>query len=105
MKKIILHACCAPCASYPIQKLIGDNFVPVVFFYNPNIYPEEEYKIRRDELLSYCNKIGVEFFEEKYEPEAFLNSIKGYENEPEKGKRCSICFDLRLFKTARKIPI
>ena len=100
MKKIILHACCAPCASYPINKLIEDNYRPVVFFYNPNIYPIEEYKIRRDELKRYCEKLSVEFYEEDYQESDFLNTIKGYENEPEKGKRCSICFNLRLKKTA-----
>ena len=50
MKKVVLHACCAPCASYPINKLIQDGFEPVVYFYNPNIFPLEEYDIRRMEL-------------------------------------------------------
>ena len=100
MKKIILQACCAPCASYPIKKLIEDNYMPVIFFYNPNIYPYEEYKIRRDELEKYCKKINIEFFEGEYESDLFYKKIKGYELEPEKGKRCSICFNLRLDKTA-----
>jgi len=100
MKKIILHACCAPCASYPIKKLIEDNYEPVVFFYNPNIYPLEEYNIRKNELEKYCAKIKVEFFEENYEPEKFYKAIEGYENEPEKGLRCEKCFYLRLLKTA-----
>ena len=101
MKKIILHACCAPCASYPIKKLIEDDFEPVVFFYNPNIFPLEEYNIRRVELEKYCKKIGVEYFEGKYEIKSYYETIKGFENEPEKGKRCSICFNLRLNKTAQ----
>ena len=101
MKKIVLHACCAPCASYPIQKLIEDNYEPVVFFYNPNIYPFEEYKIRRDELKKYTEKLNLAFFEENYEPELFTSYIKGLENEPEKGSRCSKCFKLRLEKTAQ----
>ena len=61
MKKIILHACCAPCASYPIQKLKEDGFMPVVFFYNPNIFPHKEYEIRRVELENYCKKINIEY--------------------------------------------
>ena len=101
MKKIILHACCAPCASYPIKKLIEDNFEPVVFFYNPNIFPSCEYETRRVELEKYCAKIGVQYFEGEYEIKRFYEAIKGFENEPEKGKRCSICFDLRLDKTAQ----
>ena len=100
MKEIVLHACCAPCASYPIQLLIKDNFRPVVFFYNPNIYPFEEYKIRRDELKRYCEKKSVDFFEDEYCPDDYYNVIKGYESEPEKGQRCSLCFNLRLYKTA-----
>ena len=100
MKKIVLHACCAPCASYPIRKLIDDGYKPVVFFYNPNIYPYKEYKIRKDELEKYCHKIGIDFFEDKYEIKKFYQAIKGFEFEPEKGKRCDICFNLRLDKTA-----
>ncbi len=100
MKKIVLHACCAPCASYPIKKLILDNFKPVVFFYNPNIFPLEEYEIRKNELELYCKKNKIDYFEEKYDIKEFYKAIKGFENEPEKGKRCAICFNLRLKKTA-----
>ena len=100
MKKIILHACCAPCASYPIKKLIEDSYEPVVFFYNPNIYPENEYIIRRDELKKYCAELKIDFFEGEYDTSVFYETIKGLENEPEKGKRCLKCFDLRLSKTA-----
>lgn len=100
MKKIILHACCAPCASYPIELLREDNYEPVVFFYNPNIFPKEEYQIRRYELCNYCNKKNISFFEEEYNPNDFISKIKGFELEPEKGKRCSLCFNLRLLKTA-----
>lgn len=101
MKKIILHACCAPCASYPINKLKKDGFEPVVFFYNPNIFPSCEYEIRRVELKKYCQKIGIEYFEGIYEIKKFYEAIKGFESEPEKGRRCSICFNLRLDKTAK----
>ena len=101
MKKIILHACCAPCASYPIQKLKEDGFEPVVFFYNPNIFPSSEYEIRRVELENYCKKNNIEYFDCDYEIKNFYEAIKGLESEPEKGKRCSICFNLRLDKTAQ----
>ena len=79
MKKIILHACCAPCASYPIQKLKEDGFEPVVFFYNPNIFPSSEYEIRRVELEKYCKKIGVQYFDGNYEIKNFYEAIKGLE--------------------------
>ncbi len=100
MKKIVLHACCAPCASYPIKKLIEDNCEPVVFFYNPNIYPTDEYNIRKNELEAYCSKYDVEFFEGEYNHSLYCEKISGMEDEPEKGKRCSVCFYLRLKKTA-----
>ncbi len=101
MKKIILQACCAPCSTYPIQKLKEEGYEPVVFFYNPNIFPFEEYEIRRNELKNYCKKLNIEYLEEKYENEAFLDFVKGLEKEPEKGKRCTKCFYLRLDKTAQ----
>ncbi len=100
MKKIILHACCAPCASYPIEKLKQDGYVPVVFFYNPNIFPFEEYETRRKELLNYCKTKNIEYFEENWDSKLFFDFVKGYENEPEKGSRCTKCFYLRLEKTA-----
>ena len=100
MKKIVLHACCAPCASYPIKKLILDNYKPVVFFYNPNIFPYKEYKIRKDELKLYCQKNDIEFYEDDYNIKEFYRLTKGFEAEPEKGARCAICFNLRLKKTA-----
>ena len=101
MKKIILQACCAPCSTYPIQKLKEEGYEPVVFFYNPNIFPFEEHEIRRNELKNYCKKLNIEYLEEKYENEVFLDFVKGLETEPEKGKRCSKCFYLRLDKTAQ----
>lgn len=101
MKKIILHACCAPCASYPIKKLIEDEYKPVVFFYNPNISPLKEYEIRRDELKNYCKKLEIEFFEGDYDIKEYYSAVRGLELEPEKGKRCSVCFNLRLLKTAQ----
>ena len=102
MKKIVLHACCAPCASYPIKKLIEDGYELVVFFYNPNIFPYKEYEIRRNELKKYCIDNHIEYFEDNYEIKKFYEKIKGFEKEPEKGKRCEICFDLGETSTFSK---
>ena len=102
MEKILLHACCAPCASYPLLKLKEDNKKAVVFFYNPNIYPLEEYNIRRIELEKYCKKLGVEYLEGDYDTENYYSAVNGLEKEPEKGLRCDKCFYLRLLKTAQK---
>ncbi len=102
MKKILLHACCAPCASYPIQKLKLEGFDLTVFFYNPNIFPYREYLIRRNELKNYCEKQNIKYIEQEYEIKKYYEAIKGFENEKEKGKRCEKCFYLRLNKTAHK---
>ena len=100
MKKIILQACCAPCSTYPINRLKQDKYIPVVFFCNPNIYPFEEYEIRRKELKNYCEKLNIEYFESPYDNQEFFDFVQGLEQEPERGKRCTKCFQLRLEKTA-----
>lgn len=98
-EKLLLHACCAPCAGYVIDKLTKD-YQLAVYYYNPNIFPDTEYFRRRDELKNYCTKLQIPFIEETYSYQDWLKSINGFEEEPEKGKRCNICFRLRLAKTA-----
>lgn len=87
--------------AYPIE-LLKENYNPVVFFCNPNIYPEAEYIRRRDELIKYCEQQGYKYFIDDYEPEKWYAYIKGLEKEPEKGKRCNKCFEYRLLKSAQK---
>ncbi len=99
--EILLHACCAVCMAYPAE-LLKENYTPVVFFCNPNIYPEEEYLRRRDELIKYCEQESIRYIIDDYEPEKWYAYIKGLEQEPEKGIRCSKCFEYRLNKTAQK---
>lgn len=101
MEKILLHACCAVCMAYPIE-ILKENYEPVVFFCNPNIYPEEEYLRRRDELIRYCDEMGNKYIIDDYEPEKWRAFINGLEEEPEKGKRCDKCFQYRLEKSAQK---
>ncbi len=98
-ENILLHACCATCAAYVLEKLESD-FSPVIYYFNPNIHPQKEYTLRRNELYRYALKKNIPFFEEKYLPEDWLNSVKGLENEPERGLRCENCFRFRLEKTA-----
>ncbi len=102
MNKILLHACCAPCASYPINLLRDEGYEPAVYFYNPNIYPQDEHEKRLDELIRYAQKENFELIYEPYTPDDFIKAAYGLENEPEKGKRCEKCFYLRLSKTAQK---
>lgn len=99
-QKIIIHTCCAVCSGYPISHLKETGYEVCAYFYNPNIYPEDEYKKRLDAERTLCKHFDVELYEEKYEPDVYFDYIKGLENEPEKGLRCDKCFELRLLKTA-----
>ena len=101
-EKILLHACCAVCAGYPLQLLSSQNFTPVVYFYNPNIHPKEEYDRRLQELVSYCGKKDYELIIEEDDTNVWFEYVKGLENEPERGKRCVKCFELRLNQTVQK---
>lgn len=102
-QKILLHACCAVCCAYPIQKLINLGYEPVIYFCNPNIYPKQEYDRRLNELNDYAIKQGyVLIIEEKNLTPDWYNFIKGLEQEPEKGLRCEKCFDFRLERTIKK---
>ena len=99
MKRILLHSCCAPCSAYVIQELIKEYKV-TLFYFNPNIFPEEEYQRRFREAQKYLEKIKVDLIEGEYDHQAWLEKVKGHEQEPEKGKRCHICYKYRLEKTA-----
>lgn len=100
---LLLHACCAPCSSYCLEYL-SQHFSITVLFYNPNISPAAEYQKRVDEIkrliseLPAKNKISL--IEGRYLPEEFYTSVKGLENEPEGGKRCHVCYELRLHEAA-----
>lgn len=99
--KIILHACCAICSGYPVSYLKDAGYNVLVYFYNPNIYPELEYEKRLEAQKTLCRHFDVELIEGTYDTESFYSCAKGLENEPEKGKRCVECFKLRLENTAR----
>jgi predicted adenine nucleotide alpha hydrolase (AANH) superfamily ATPase len=100
-KKILLHACCGICSSYPISYLQDMGYDVVVYFYNPNIYPKEEYQRRLDAEKILCSHFNCELIIGEYEPEIYYDYVKGYENEPEKGARCDKCFELRLEAAAK----
>ena len=101
---LLLHACCAPCSSYVLEYL-SRYFRITLFFYNPNIAPEEEYRFRLDELRRLVREMGladdVSILEGNYAPERFLALAEGLETLPEGGSRCSLCYHLRLSETAR----
>ena len=101
--KLLLHVCCAPCSSYVLDYL-SNYFDITVLYYNPNISPYDEYKKRVEEQIRFINELNtkykVDFIEGDYEHEGFLSVTEGLENELEGGKRCFVCYNQRLEKTA-----
>lgn len=100
-RKVLLHACCAVCLAYPVQVLVDLGFEPVVWFYNPNIYPESEYIRRCNELIKYCEEKDYNYLIGDYDSERWNCFVAGLENEPEKGARCQKCFEFRLENAAK----
>ena len=99
--KVLLHTCCAPCSSAIIEALMQNGITPVIYYCNPNIYPQEEYEIRKNECTRYAQALGLEIIDADYDHENWLEAIKGMEGEPERGGRCLKCFKLRLLRTAQ----
>jgi predicted adenine nucleotide alpha hydrolase (AANH) superfamily ATPase len=99
--KILLHACCAPCSSAIVEKMLDLGIKPTLFFYNPNIFPSEEYEIRKNECIRHAGILGLDFIDADYDHDRWLTDVKGLEHEPERGKRCLQCFKLRLTAAAQ----
>ena len=102
--RLFLHSCCAPCSSYVLEYL-SEHFAITVFYFNPNIAPEEEYRKRVEEQKRLVEQLPavypIQFLEGRYEPEEFYSRVRGLEKEPEGGARCRVCFELRLEEVAR----
>lgn len=98
-EKILLLSCCAPCSCAVIHELAKQQVNFTVAFYNPNIRPRAEYEKRCAENKRVCEKYGVPFVELEYDNERWCELTKSLENEPERGKRCSVCFHMRLKRT------
>ncbi|MFC1504561.1 epoxyqueuosine reductase QueH [Spirochaetota bacterium] len=97
--KLLLHVCCAPCTSVPVERL-KEKYDISGFFYNPNIYPENEYRTRLDETADYFNKCNITLRIGSYDREAFYKCVKGLEHMAEGGDRCLQCYTLRIRATA-----
>lgn len=101
--RVMLHSCCAPCSSYVIEYL-SNYFYLTIIYYNPNISPRDEYEKRKKEQIRLINSINtkyrVDIIDCDYDNDLYESKIKGLELEPERGKRCEVCFRLRLEKTA-----
>ncbi|MBQ4018937.1 MAG: epoxyqueuosine reductase QueH [Paludibacteraceae bacterium] len=123
--RVLLHACCAPCSSAIVEWLLAHDITPVIYYYNPNIYPREEYEIRKNESKRHAESLGILWIDDDqlrnnrlslseirtgasrpcgYEEmhTSWRQAVCGLENEPERGKRCEACFYHRLLATARK---
>ena len=101
--KLLLHACCAPCSSAVLERL-REHFSITILYYNPNIYPPQEYHRREQELerfLQDAGMSGISLIELPYDPQEFYTAVKGLEAEPERGERCTVCYRLRMEQAAR----
>ena len=99
-KQILLHTCCAPCSSAIVEYLLAHGERPTLFYYNPNIFPVEEYHKRKSESIRHAQMLELHFVDADYNHEEWLKSVQGMEREPERGARCAVCFKLRLEVTA-----
>jgi hypothetical protein len=101
-RKVLLHACCAPCSSAIVEWLLAHEIEPVIYYFNPNIFPLEEYEIRKNESKRHAQSLGIQWIDEDYNHPDWREAVCGLEDEPERGKRCEQCFYMRLLATARK---
>lgn len=99
-KKLVLHSCCAPCAGEIMLELSHSKIETIIFFYNPNIHPKKEYEIRKQENIEYAKKLKMKFIDADYDTDNWFKRVEGLEWEPERGKRCTACFDMRFERTA-----
>ena len=117
--KVLLHACCAPCSSAIVEWLLAHKVEPVIYYFNPNIYPFEEYEVRKNESKRHAASLGITWIDDDqfrtgasqpcgcseewfHAHQSWLCAVQGMEHEPERGKRCETCFYHRLLATAKK---
>ena len=100
-QKLLLHCCCAPCSAAILEWLLEHTWRPTLFYFNPNIFPQEEYLIRKNECSKYAQRLGVPFIDGDYQHEQWLQCVRGLESQPERGMRCLQCFRLRMEATAQ----
>jgi epoxyqueuosine reductase len=99
-KKLLLHSCCAPCSGEVMEAIIASGIEFAIFFYNPNIHPKKEYELRKQENIRFAEKHGIPFIDADYDVDNWFARAKGMEQEPERGIRCTMCFDMRFERTA-----
>ena len=100
--QVLLHACCAPCSSAIVEWMLANGVRPTIFYYNPNIFPREEYEIRKNESQRHAESLRLRWIDGDYDHESWLGDVCGLEGEPERGRRCELCFTLRLTRAAKE---
>lgn len=100
-QKLLLHSCCAPCSGEIMEAIRASGIEFAIYFYNPNIHPQKEYLIRKEEHKKYAGQFNIPFFDGDYDRAQWFERTKGLEDEPERGERCTVCFDMRLVQTAK----
>lgn len=98
--RLLLHSCCAPCSGEPMEALVASGIDFTIYFYNPNIHPAKEYEIRKNENIRFAEKHDIPFIDADYDYDPWFERVRGLENEPERGQRCTVCFDMRFERTA-----
>lgn len=98
--KLLLHSCCAPCSGEVMERLTESGINYTVYFYNPNIHPLKEYELRKNENIRFAEENNVPFVDGDYDRDEWFKRAKGMEMEPERGIRCTMCFDMRFERTA-----
>lgn len=99
-RRVLMHSCCAPCAADVMAEMTRSGIDYTILFYNPNIHPEKEYSLRKQENIRYAQKLGVPFVDLDYDTDNWFARTHGLENEPERGIRCTACFDMRFERSA-----
>jgi len=99
-KKVLMHSCCAPCSGELMEKMVASGIELTIFFYNPNIHPKKEYEIRKNENIRFAEKMNIPFVDADYDVQNWFARARGMEQAPERGVRCSMCFDMRFERTA-----
>ena len=99
-RRVLLHSCCAPCSGEVIEAMVASGLEIELFFYNPNIHPCREYELRKSENVRFAEKVGIPFVDADYDADRWFERVKGLEWEPERGIRCTQCFDMRFERTA-----
>ena len=99
-QKLLLHSCCAPCSGEVMEALVASDIDFTIYFYNPNIHPLKEYEIRKEENIRFAEKFNIPFIDADYDRDNWFERAKGMEMEPERGIRCTMCFDMRFERSA-----